>query len=98
MVQVMLQTISKTMSRVLGTPAAVSGRKSLKTRRFRPGIEGLEGRLVPATILVNTFEDFPTTLGGQKSLRAAILDANATPGPDTILLQAGTYRINPASA
>jgi hypothetical protein len=47
--------------------------------RFRPGLECLEGRCVPAVFLVTNTLD-----AGPGSLRQAILDSNATPGPNTI--------------
>ena len=42
-------------------------------------LEALEGRLAPATFTVTTTKD-----SGAGSLRAAILSANATPGPDAV--------------
>ena len=56
----------------------------------------------PAQFLVDTVSDVPDavpgdgvcgTLNGACSLRAAIQEANALPGPDTILLQAARYAI-----
>jgi hypothetical protein len=47
--------------------------------RFRPGLECLEGRCVPAVFLVTNTLD-----AGPGSLRQAILDSNATAGPNTI--------------
>src|SRR5262245_12174429 len=93
----MLKKLCKMMSPILGIPQG-SRNNSRRPRPFRPGIEGLEDRSVLATIFVNTFADSPLSLGGNKPLRAAILEANRTPGPDTIQLQAGTYQISPASA
>lgn len=49
----MLQKLSKLMARVLGAPAATSGRKHGQSRRFAPSIENLENRWVPATLQVN---------------------------------------------
>src|SRR5262245_66125415 len=46
---------------------------------FRPRVEGLEGRAVPAVFAVTTTADT-----GAGSLRQAIVDANAAPGADTI--------------
>jgi predicted outer membrane repeat protein len=67
---------------------------------FRPAVEGLEGRLVPTplTIAVNTTQDLLGAPPGVVSLREAIRRANANPGPDTILLPAGTYTITRAGA
>src|SRR5262245_22372753 len=67
--------------------------KELRTRSFRPSIESLEDRAVPATFLVNTFDDAIAN-DGRLSLREAISRANLTPGPDTIVLQAGKYNIS----
>src|SRR5262245_35635937 len=92
-VRVMLKKLSKTLSRITGTTAAGSGRDQRRPRRFRPGIEGLEGRLVPATIVVNSFRDVPNPNPGEITLREAIRQANLTAAPDTILLKAGTYQI-----
>ena len=48
-------------------------------RRSRPRLEALEDRQAPAVFLVtDTFD------AGPGSLRQAILDSNATPGPNTI--------------
>lgn len=49
------------------------------SKRFRPGTDGLEIRLVPASFLVTT-----TASDGPGSLRKAILSANELGGPDTI--------------
>src|SRR4051812_48570306 len=92
----MLKKLNKMMSHILGTSAAGSGRNLRRPRRFRPGIEGLEDRSVPATLLVNTFAD-NVIPDGFRSLREAVIEANRLPGPDTIRLQAGTYQISPAS-
>src|SRR5262249_16530459 len=56
-------------------------RSPRKTKaRFRPSLEALEDRLVPANFLVtNTADDT-----GAGSLPRATLDANALAGPDTI--------------
>src|SRR5947209_6660874 len=47
--------------------------------RRRPGVECLEGRVVPSTINVLNAND-----SGTGSLRAAIDQANLDPAPDTI--------------
>jgi titin len=60
---------------------------------FRPRLEALEGRLAPAAFTVSNTND-----GGAGSLRQAILDANASPGLDTIQFAvpgAGTHTISP---
>lgn len=69
--------------------------------RSRPHLEALEDRCVPATsFTVNTFLDtvdanpgdgLAADADGKTSLRAAIMEANATAGDDTIILPAGTY-------
>src|SRR5262249_52650568 len=48
-------------------------------RRFVPRLEALEGRALPSTFTVLNLED-----SGPGSLRQAVLDANADPGPDVI--------------
>src|SRR5437868_1979187 len=68
--------------------------------RFRPTVEVLEDRVVPATFLVSTTLD---VLSGHHdsllSLRQAIIDANATSNKaDTIVLPAGTYTLTRAGA
>jgi hypothetical protein len=65
-------------------------------RRFRPRLEGLEGRLLPATYLVTNGND-----SGPGSLRQAILDSNGSPGLNTIafdMADSGVQTIRPASA
>jgi predicted outer membrane repeat protein len=62
-------------------------------RRFRPGIECLEGRLVPAAFAVTTPLDVVNPNDGRLSLREAVSLANARPGPDTIILPPGVYRL-----
>src|SRR5262245_22524094 len=68
--------------------------KKLRSRSFRPGIESLEDRRVPATFLVTTVEDVVDRTDGLLSLREAIKAANLHPGPDRIVLQGGTYQIS----
>ncbi len=55
--------------------------------RFRPRLEVLEDRAVPATFLVNTNLDILGHANGMLSLRQAIIDANATPKADTIVVR-----------
>jgi hypothetical protein len=59
---------------------------------FRPTIELLESRWVPTTITPTTFADVGP---GSGSLRDAVLTFNVDTGTDddTILLEAGTYRL-----
>jgi hypothetical protein len=61
---------------------------------FRPRLEELERRLAPATFTVSNTND-----SGAGSLRQALLDANATPGLDTIdfSIGAGAQTIVPQS-
>lgn len=65
-------------------------------RRCRPSLESLEDRRLPSTFLVTTTAD-----AGPSSLRQAILDANANPGPDLIAFEigaGGAQTIAPLSA
>jgi CSLREA domain-containing protein len=92
----MWQKLSKAVSDIRGGLAAGSGRGPRGPRRRRPGVESLEGRLVPANapILVNTLADTVVANDGVTSLREAIFLANARPGADVIRLQrAGVHRI-----
>jgi hypothetical protein len=53
--------------------------------RFRPGLEVLEDRAVPAVLTVNTLVDRDDGIDdGNVSLRQAITQANSTPDDDTI--------------
>jgi hypothetical protein len=62
--------------------------------RFRPQLEVLENRAVPATLTVNTTLDVLGHDNGMLSLRQAIIDANVTPKTaDTIILPAGNYTL-----
>jgi hypothetical protein len=61
--------------------------------RFRPTLEGLEDRAVPATLTVNTTLDVLGHDNGMLSLRQAIIDANAAPKADTIIVPAGAYTL-----
>src|SRR3954452_19692919 len=67
-----------------------AARESSRHREpFRPRLEALEGRSVPTVFPVTTLAD-----GGLGSLRQAILDANGTPGDDTITFEvSGTIRL-----
>src|SRR5262245_21906858 len=64
-------------------PSARSSRKTAPTR-FRPWLEPLEDRLVPAAFVVNTLADAVDADPATTSLREAILAVNATPDADTI--------------
>jgi predicted outer membrane repeat protein len=68
-------------------------RKQRPVNRFRPTLEGLEDRAVPATLTVNTTLDVLGHANGMLSLRQAIIDANAKPNADTVILPAGTYAL-----
>ena len=62
-----------------------SGRK--KTHRtFRPLLESLEHRLAPATFSVFNTSDPANPAPGDGSLREAIIQSNATAGPNQIVL------------
>src|SRR5262245_292699 len=93
----MWDIVSQLTSRVLGAPVG-AGRRQRKRPRFRPGIERLEGREVPATFLVPTLADVVNPADGKVSLREAISRANATAEQDTVVLQPGVYRIGLAGA
>src|SRR5207245_1816382 len=56
-------------------------------------LETMEDRLAPAVFNVSTTID-----GVPGSLRQAIIDANASPGADTIVLPAGRYALTVAGA
>jgi CSLREA domain-containing protein len=83
--------MSRLLSRIFGHKAGTERRSLQKKRALR--LEGLEGRLVPATFVVTTFADVVNPNDGVLSLREAISKANALPGPDRIVLQAGVYKI-----
>ena len=67
--------------------------KSSRPTRSRLGVESLEDRAVPATLTVNTTLDVLGHDSGMLSLRQTILDANTTPGADTIVVPGGTYTL-----
>ena len=74
-------------------------RNTVRKLAFRPRCEALEPRDVPAIITVTNTDDTPVI--GSGSLRAAILEANATTGADSIrfaISGAGVQTIQPASA
>jgi hypothetical protein len=71
-----------------------TSRRHHRTKRHSPGrlaLELLEDRQLPSTFLVlNTGDNGgvnPAVHAGTGTLRQAIVDANATPGPDTIQFQ-----------
>jgi parallel beta-helix repeat protein len=59
--------------------------------RFRPGVEVLEARAVPAVLNVTTPLDEVDPNDGLLSLREAVLQANAGNSANTIALPAATY-------
>ena len=78
--------------------AFVTGRRPPAARRpsFTPWLLTLEDRTLPSTFLVTNLAD-----SGPGSLRQAILDANASPGTDTIAFNipgGGVHTITPLSA
>src|SRR5262249_45144884 len=64
-----------------------------RQRRFRPGLEVLEDRAVPAVLNVTTTLDVLEPNDGLLSLREAVIQANALPGANTIVVPAGTYAL-----
>src|SRR5262245_14241216 len=64
-------------------------------RRLKPALVALEERRLLSTYTVNTTNDENSTnaVPGDLSLRMAIIQANANPGADTIMVPAGTYRL-----
>jgi titin len=58
--------------------------KSVWPKSCRPGVEVLEGRLLPSNFVVTN-----TNNSGPGSLRQAITDANGTPGTNTITFNIG---------
>src|SRR5690242_12768083 len=65
--------------------------------RFRPQLEAMEDRAVPAVLVATTFVDEMNPVDGLLSLREAVALAAAIPGDDSIVLPhavggfAGTY-------
>ncbi len=95
------------------SPASAVRRRpsAATTRRFRPALEMLELRIMPATYFVNTVADLSIQNGVNAAtgaivgsaqnvtLRSAIDAANMTPGGNTIeLMVHGTYQIALAGA
>src|SRR5215471_18454892 len=78
-----LMSVFRSVSKWLrgrGRPAAAVR----KPARARLGLESLDARLVPAVFRVTTLAD-----SGPGSLRAAVTQANAHPGADTIAFDDG---------
>src|SRR5437763_16145719 len=76
-------------------------RRQRRPRGIRPAVDRLESRTLPATFVVNSLLDAPDahpgdgvarTADGLTTLRAAVMEANALPGSDIVVLPAGTYR------
>src|SRR5205809_100758 len=61
-------------------------------RRARPRLELLEDRVTPTVFHVTTTADLESPTG-PLSLRTAVQLANSHPGPDTIVLPAGTFKL-----
>src|SRR5262249_9189945 len=61
--------------------------------RARPRLEQLEDRAVPATFTVTTALDVVNATDGKLSLREAVTRSNDRPGPDSIILPAGVFKI-----
>ena len=69
-------------------------------RGLRPGIEGLDDRVTPATFRVNTVLDTVAAslktgkdASGHISLRSAIMAADAHGGTNKIIVPAGTFTL-----
>src|SRR5437870_3481449 len=80
-------------------------RSGFRKTRWRPGLEGLESRLVLSTFKVDTLLDTVAVnlktgkdASGHISLRSAIQAANSKPDPDAIILPNGTITLALAGA
>jgi len=87
----MTKTTRSSCFRRVSSPAAGRSRIA-RARRLR--FETLEERLPLATFYATSLTDAVTP----GTLRGAVIQANATPGGDTIVLRAGTYRLTLAGA
>ena len=75
-----------------------SARQRVSPSTFRPRLESLEDRSVPATFNVTTTLDVIDPADGKRSLREAITAANNLAGADVIVLPAGVYKLALAGA
>lgn len=91
------------MSKTRSHQSARRAKPKRTNRRHRPRFETLESRRLLAVYTVDTFLDtvdanvndgIAADVSGRTSLRAAVMQANASSGADTILLPAGTYQLN----
>src|SRR5947209_3154871 len=96
-------------SRLLTSRARGTRRGSPLRRGRRPTVEHLEDRTAPATFTVNTTLDtidaspgngVAADSAGRTSLRAAVMEANALPGADVIVIPAalGTCKLTIAGS
>jgi predicted outer membrane repeat protein len=67
-------------------------------RLFKPRLESLEDRAVPAVFNVTTTLDVIDSADGKRSLREAITAANNLAGTDLIVLPAGVFKISLTAA
>src|SRR5262245_1252485 len=67
--------------------------RSHSASSFRPRLEALEVRAVPATFNVTTTLDVVDPADGKRSLREAIGQANAHAGADEVIIPAGVFKI-----
>src|SRR5204863_9800730 len=83
-------------------PIGSAGRRRRGPRCGRRPVETLEGRTLLSTFTVNTVLDtvdvnpgdgLARDASGRTSLRAAVMEANALAGADSINLPAGTYAL-----
>jgi hypothetical protein len=76
-------------------PTCLQGRRRSNALNYHPWLEPFEDRLLPSTYAVINTADT-----GQGSLRQALLDANANPGPNTVIFDIrgqGAQTIQPRS-
>jgi parallel beta-helix repeat protein len=72
------------LRKLLGVPARAGRPSGPRNARFRPRVENLEQRTVPATLRVGPTETY-------KTIQSAVNAAASSPGADTILIDPGTY-------